>query len=296
MMAVLIAGPTASGKSQLALTLAERLGGAVVNADSMQVYRDLRVLTARPGVADEARAPHHVYGTLDAAEPASVARWLGDAATAIEAARHAGRVPIVVGGTGLYLAALTEGLSPMPRIPDAVRRHWRQAQAHEPPQVLHAILAERDPAAAARLRPTDPQRIVRALEVVEATGRSLSAWQAERTPPVLPRGPGVAAYVLAPPRDLLRERIAQRFEAMMEAGAVEEAVGLTARRLDPALPAMKAIGVAQLSAYAMGLVGRGEAVADAVTRTRQYAKRQDTWFRNRFADWERLAPGDVPTF
>ncbi|WP_342353610.1 tRNA (adenosine(37)-N6)-dimethylallyltransferase MiaA [Acuticoccus sediminis] len=293
-MAVLIAGPTASGKSHLALTIADRLGGTIINADSMQVYRDLRVLTARPGAEDEARVPHRLYGHVDAAEATSVARWLGEAGAAIAAARAEGRVPIIVGGTGLYLAALTTGLSPMPEIPEAVRRRWREAQAAETPEALHGVLAARDPATAARLRPSDPQRIVRALEVVDATGRSLTDWQEERTPPVLPPGPGVARFVVAPARDLLRQRIADRFDAMMDEGAVEEAVALTARRLDPALPAMKAIGVAQLSAHAMGLVQREEAVADAVNRTRQYAKRQETWFRHRFADWHRLAPGEVP--
>ncbi len=256
----------------------------------MQVYRDLRVLTARPSVADEARVPHHLYGTVDAAEAASVAAWVAAAEGAITEARAAGRVPIVVGGTGLYLAALTEGLSPIPPVPEAVRRHWREAQAHETPAALHAALAARDPAMAARLRPSDPQRVVRALEVVEGTGRSLGAWQAERTPPVLPLAPGVANFVLETPRPLLRERIAARFEAMVEEGAIDEAVRLTGRHLDPALPAMKAIGVAQLSAHARGLVGRDEAIGDAITQTRQYAKRQDTWFRNRFADWSRLEP------
>ncbi|WP_226583374.1 tRNA (adenosine(37)-N6)-dimethylallyltransferase MiaA [Acuticoccus sediminis] len=292
--AVLIAGPTASGKSALSLALAERLGGAIVNADSMQVYRDLRVLTARPSAADEALAPHHLYGHVDAAEAMSVARWLDGVRAALSEVRAAGRVPIVVGGTGLYLAALTEGLSSMPDIPQAVRQRWREAQAREPSEALHAALAVRDPAMAARLRPSDPQRIVRALEVIEATGRSLGEWQGEREPPLLPVGPGVAAIVVSPPREILRERIALRFEAMLEECAVDEAVGLLARGLDPALPAMKAIGVAPLSAYAAGRTGRAEAVAEAVRQTRQYAKRQDTWFRHRFAGWQRLAPGEIP--
>ena len=276
------------------MRLAERLGGTIVNADSMQVYRDLRVLTARPDAADEAALPHRLYGHVDGAAAYSVARWLGEAADAIAAVRAEGRVPIVVGGTGLYLAALTQGLSTMPPVPDEVRTRWRAAQAAHDAPALHAMLAARDPEMAARLRPSDPQRIVRALEVVDATGRSLAAWQAQKSLPVLSVGPGVPAYVVAPPRDLLRRRIAERFALMVEEGGADEAAALAARALDPALPVMKAIGVTELSAAARGEMSLDEAAAAAVTATRQYAKRQDTWFRHRFAAWQRLAPGEMP--
>lgn len=283
--AILIAGPTASGKSQLAIALAERHGGVIINADAMQVYRDLAVLTARPTTADEAAAPHALYGHIDAATLSSVAVWLVEAAAAIAAARAEKQVPIIVGGTGLYLAALTEGLSAVPPVPGSVRSEWR-ARA-DGPAVLHAALARRDPVMAARLRPSDPQRVLRALEVIEATGRSLADWQEVREPPVLPLGPGIDAIVLAPERAALRERVAVRFEAMMERGAVAEAVALTARGLPGTLPAMRAIGVAPLADYAAGRTGRDEAVGRAVTESRQYAKRQDTWFRHRFATWRR---------
>lgn len=289
-MAVLIAGPTASGKSRLAMRLAAERGGVVVNADAMQVYRDLSVITARPSPADEAAVPHALYGTVDAACAHSVARWLDDAAAAIADARAAGRVPVVVGGTGLYLAALTEGLSPVPPVPAAVREHWRARQQHESAPALHAELARRDPQMAARLRPSDPQRIVRALEVVDATGRSLADWQRRRGEPVLPLGPGVEAIRLAPERGRLRAAIATRFEAMMDAGAMDEVRALAARGLDPALPAMRALGVTPLMAHAAGALSREVAVSRAVTQTRQYAKRQDTWMRNRFARWTVLEP------
>lgn len=291
-MAFLIAGPTAAGKSRLALALAERHGGVVVNADAMQVYRDLSVLTARPSPEEEARVPHALFGHVDGATACSVAAWLLDAQTALAAAQEAGRVPVVVGGTGLYLAALTEGLSPVPPIPDEVRARWRARQAEEPAEALHAALARRDPVMARRLRPSDPQRIVRALEVLEATGRSLAAWQEERVPPVLPPGPGVRRIVLSPDRNDLRLRIARRFETMVAAGAVEEAEALAARGLDPGLPVMKAIGVRELASFAAGRLTRAEAVERAVTASRRYAKRQETWFRHRFADWERLGTAD----
>lgn len=274
------------------MSLAERHDGVIVNADAMQVYRDLRVLTARPDAADEARVPHTLFGTIDAAEPHSVALWLEDAAAALADARATGRRPVFVGGTGLYLAALTEGLSPIPPVPAEIREVWRARQAEEPAEALHAELARRDAEMAARLRPSDPQRVVRALEVQEATGRSLADWQRERSTPLVPPGEAVR-LVLAPPRAALRHAIAVRFEAMMEAGAVEEAARLAARGLDPALPAMKAIGVAPLAALAAGRLDRAAAVAQAITESRQYAKRQETWFRHRFADWPRAeSPAD----
>ncbi|MCF3933809.1 tRNA (adenosine(37)-N6)-dimethylallyltransferase MiaA [Acuticoccus sp. M5D2P5] len=290
-MAVVIAGPTASGKSRLAVALAEACGGTVINADAMQVYRDLAVVTARPSPADEAAVPHTLFGHVDGAEAHSVAAWLSGAEAAIAAARAAGRPPVVVGGTGLYLAALTEGLSPIPPVPDAVRDHWRARQGAEDPAALHAELARRDAAMAARLRPSDPQRIVRALEVIDATGRSLADWQAERSTPILPAA-GTTAIVIAPERAALRAQIAERFDAMMTEGAREEVAALARRGLDPALPVMKAIGVPPLMALERGEIAEAEAVARAITESRQYAKRQETWFRHRFPDWRRFPTAD----
>jgi len=255
----------------------------------MQVYRDLKVLTARPAEADEAAVAHALYGYVDAAVPHSVAAWLDDAAATLARIRQDGRVPVITGGTGLYLAALTEGLSPVPRVPHDVRRAWRERQVRESAAALHAELALRDPRMAERLRPSDPQRVVRALEVIEGTGRSLADWQRARTPPVLPPGPQVRRLVIAPPRVALRAAISARFSRMLHEGAVEEAAALAARGLDPGLPAMKAIGVAPLAALAAGRLGRDEAAERAVTETRRYAKRQETWFRHRFADWPRAA-------
>ncbi len=287
-MPILIAGPTASSKSALGMALAERFGGVVINADSMQVYRDLSILTARPSAADEARVPHALYGHVDAAVAHSVAAWLCEIEAALEVARAAGRRPVIVGGTGLYFAALTEGLSPMPEVPQAVRDKWRALQDEMPSEALHAELAHRDPAMAARLRPTDPQRIVRALEVIDGTGISLGAFQSQKTKPLVDPARAVP-IVIAPDRAVLRDRIARRFEAMMAEGAAGEAAALTSRGLAPSLPAMKAIGVAPLAALSAGEITEAEAVAQAVTESRQFAKRQDTWFRNRFGHWPRYA-------
>ncbi|WP_245943799.1 tRNA (adenosine(37)-N6)-dimethylallyltransferase MiaA [Acuticoccus kandeliae] len=266
--------------------------GVVINADAMQVYRDLAIVTARPSAADMETVPHALFGHVDGSIAFSVAAWLDDAAAAIARARGEGKLPILVGGTGLYLAALTEGLSAIPPVPEAVRAHWRARQADEPAPALHAELARRDPDMAARLRPSDPQRIVRALEVIDATGRSLAQWQGERTAPHLPLGPGTVGLVLTPERALLRRRIAERFDLMMEEGAGDEVAALAARDLDPSLPIMKAIGVPPLLALSRGEIDEAAAVARAVTDSRQYAKRQDTWFRHRFADWSRHASAD----
>ena len=290
--AILIAGPTASGKSALALALADATGGAVVNADSMQVYRELRVLSARPGPDETARAPHLLYGHVPMAEPYSVARWLAEVSEVLGELGRAGQTPIVVGGTGLYFTALTEGLSEVPEIPDQIREHWRARGRKEDAGALHAVLGERDPAMAARLRPSDAQRIVRALEVIDATGRSLADWQADTPPPLLP-GANCRRIVLAPERGRLRERIARRFDMMLEAGAREEAERIAALRLDPVLPAMRAIGLAPLIAHGLGLVSLEDARARAVADSARYAKRQETWFRNRFPDWERMDPDDT---
>jgi tRNA dimethylallyltransferase len=280
---ILIGGPTASGKSSLALRIAETGRGVVINADSMQLYRDLAILTSRPGADEEARAPHRLYGILDAAVPASVATWLELAAREIEAAAAAGRPAVVVGGTGLYLHALLHGLAPVPDVPAAVRREALAMFRALGSGGLHAELARRDPVMAARLRPSDRQRVVRAYEVLAATGRSLAAWQAD--PPLrvdLPE-PRVA-LVLTPPRALLHQRIAQRLQAMIAAGALEEVAALRARKLDPQLPAMKALAVPQLCAHLDGRLHLKDAVADAITQTRRYAKRQLTWFRHQLPE------------
>ncbi len=281
---ILIAGPTASGKSGLALLLAERLGGVVINADSMQVYRELRLLTARPAREDEARAPHALYGFVGAAEAYSAGRYAADAARAIGDARAAGRVPIIVGGTGLYFKALLEGLSPVPQIPPEVRAHWRGQAAARPPAELHALLAQRDPEMAARLMPTDPQRIVRALEVLESTGRSLAAWQREPGTPVLDEAATTRLLVL-PDRAVHAAAIDARFDAMMAAGALDEVRALLALGLSDELPAMRALGVAPLAAHLAGAISLEAAVAAAKAETRQYAKRQMTWLRRNMISW-----------
>ncbi|BCJ91380.1 tRNA dimethylallyltransferase [Terrihabitans soli] len=280
---IFIAGPTASGKSALALSLAEKLGGTVVNADSMQVYRDLHILSSRPSAEDEARAPHLLYGHVDAAEPYSAARYRADVETLLR--EPSGRPLIFAGGTGLYFEALIQGLSTTPEIEPEVREFWR-AQARDAP-ALHAELARRDPDMAARLRPSDTQRIVRALEVIDSTGISLARWQEQAGTPLI--DPAAAAkFVLTVDRTALRERIAGRFAGMVENGALEEIRALGERNLAPSLPAMKAIGVVPLLAHLRGGLGRDEAIAHSITQTRQYAKRQETWFRNRLGDWAHL--------
>jgi tRNA dimethylallyltransferase len=287
--AVLIAGPTASGKSAAALALAEALGGIVVNADSMQVYREVRILSARPSNEDMACAPHLLYGHVGARERYSVGRYQIDAVAALAEARALGRLPIFVGGTGLYFAALTEGLADIPSVPGAIRQEARDKLAMLGVAGLHAELARRDPESAARLRPSDPQRVLRAYEVFEATGRPLTSWQREAGVPVL-KDLRIAKFVLNLPRPLLRERIEARFRAMLTAGARAEAAAL--KGLDPALPAAKILGLRQLWALDEGLLGEADAVAAAVTATRQFAKRQTTWFRHRMADWRWVAPAD----
>jgi len=276
--AILVAGPTASGKSALALALARKLGGVVINADSMQVYRELRIVTARPDEADLARAPHALYGVRPAAEAGTVAWWRDAALAEMAAARDAGRVPILCGGTGMYFAALTEGLAAIPPVPDAARTEARRLLAEEGPAALHAQLAALDPATAATLRPTDSQRLARAFEVVTGTGKGMRAWQEEGgTGPAPWR---FAGLLLDPPRPTLRAAIAARWQAMLEAGAVEEVRALGALGLDPALPAMRAHGVPELLAYLAGTLTLEEASARAVLHTGQYTKRQATWFRH----------------
>jgi len=276
--AVLIAGPTASGKSREALALAEHIGGAIINADSMQVYREAPILTAQPGAADKARVPHLLYGHVGAAEVYSVGRWRDDALAALEQARSMQRVPIFVGGTGMYFSALTDGLADIPEIPAEIREAARALLEEIGVEPLHARLMERDPLTAAKLRPSDPQRVLRAWEVFEATGRPLAEWQSAPAAPVL-KDAKLAAFVLDPPRPELRARIARRFEQMVEQGGLEEARGLAG--LDPALPAAKLLGLRPLQALAAGELPRDEALENAITATRQFAKRQMTWFRNR---------------
>lgn len=280
---VVVAGPTASGKSALALALAEAHGGVVINADSMQVYRDLRILTARPDEAACARAPHRLYGVLDAAEACSAARWRDMALAEIAAARAAGRLPIVVGGTGLYLEALLEGIAPVPDIPAPVREAARALRAALGGAGFHALLAARDPEMTARLAPGDSQRLVRAFEVIEATGVSLAEWQ--RRPSAEPglAGP-VLRILLMPPRPALYAACDARVPGMIAAGALAEVAALRRRGLDPALPAMKALGVRPLLRHLAGEIDREIAIAATQQETRRYAKRQSTWFRHRFAD------------
>jgi tRNA dimethylallyltransferase len=287
--AVLIAGPTASGKSALALALAEETGGIVINADSMQVYREVRILSARPSEADAARVPHRLYGHVGAAERYSVGRYQIDAAAALTEAQAQNRLPVFVGGTGLYFAALTDGLAEIPSVPADIRAAARARLSELGVAGLHAELAARDPVTAAGLRPSDPQRVLRAWEVFESTGRPLASWQKEAGTPVL-AGLKLARFVLDLERFDLRERIRVRFLKMLDEGARQEAAVLAG--LDPTLPAAKILGLRQLTALAAGEIGEEDAVTLAVTATRQFAKRQVTWFRHRMADWKWL-PADV---
>jgi len=288
-IAILIAGPTASGKSALALALAERLGGVVVNADSMQVYGDLRIITARPSPAEEARVPHSLYGHVDAAENYSVGRWLVDAQAALMAAAREARLPIVVGGTGLYFKALTGGLTAIPAIPADIRAAVRRRIAAEGAAALHGELSRRDPASAERIRPADGVRIARALEVIEATGRSLADWHRDGTQPAVDPDAAVKVF-LDVARDELHRRIDRRFDAMLAAGALDEVRSLDARGLDPLLPAMKAHGVPWLCRHLKGEMSLAEAAEEAKKDTRHYAKRQATWFRHQLRDWMWLTP------
>jgi tRNA dimethylallyltransferase len=287
--AVLIAGPTASGKSALALELAQKTGGVVINTDSMQVYRDLRILTARPTVAEEAQAPHRLYGHVDAAINFSAGAWVSDAAKVLAQARAENRLPIFTGGSGLYFKALTRGLSAVPPISAEVREDVRARLERDGVEALHAELAHKDPVSAERLKPRDRARIARALEVVEATGRSLTDWHREGLPPLLPPGE-FSALFLAPEREELYARIDARFAVMLSAGALEEVARLAARNLDPLLPAMKAHGVPALIRHLRGEITRDEAAEIGRADTRHYAKRQFTWFRHQLPEFEWVKP------
>lgn len=291
MRALLIMGPTASGKSALALAVAERVGGEIVNADSMQVYRDFRILTARASPQEEARAPHRLYGHVDAAELYSTGRWLAEALAAIAAIRGRGATPILVGGTGLYFKALTQGLADIPAADPDLRAALRERAAREGAPALHAELAARDPATAARLAPNDAPRILRALEVLETTGESIGAFQAATHAPLAREE--WAGLALAPARDALYAAIDARFDAMLAAGALDEVRAFAARRLDPALPAMKAHGAPALMAHLRGELSLAEAAEIGKRDTRRYAKRQFTWIAGQMPDWPRVSSPDI---
>ena len=286
---MLIAGPTASGKSALALALAESTGGVVINTDSMQVYRDLRIITARPTVDEEARVPHRLYGHVDAAVNFSAGSWVKDATAALAEARAQNRLPIFTGGSGLYFKALTRGLSAVPPVPSGVREGVRARLEQHGVEALHAELSQRDPLSAERLKPRDRTRIARALEVLEATGRSLTDWHRDGLPPLLPPGQFRALF-LAPERDALYARIDARFDAMLETGALQEVASLGARHLDPLLPAMKAHGVPALLRHLAGEITLRQAAEIGRADTRHYAKRQFTWFRHQLPEFEWMAP------
>lgn len=287
--AVLIAGPTASGKSALAIEIAQRLGGTVVNADSMQVYADLRTLTARPTPEEEAIVPHRLYGHVDGAINYSAMRYAEDVAAVLAELHRIGALPVLVGGTGLYFKALTEGFSAIPPVPEAVRSEFRARVDGRETSLLHAELARLDPVMAERLRPTDRMRIMRALEVHLATGRSIASFQGERHPGPLDGLPMLKLFI-NPEREQVRQRIDRRFEQMIAQGALDEVAALRARRLDPLLPVMRAHGVPGLIAHLDGTIGLDEAIARGQADTRAYAKRQVTWFRHQMAGWQAVAP------
>ena len=280
---LVIGGPTASGKSALAVALAEQLGGEVINADSMQVYRGLPILSAQPDAASQARIPHRLYGVLDLDERCSAGRWRTMAVAAIAAARARGKVPIVVGGTGLYLRALMTGLAEIPDTPPELRaRLAARLEAIGAPS-FHGELALRDPEMAARLQPSDRQRLIRAAEVIEATGRSLAEWQRETRPTLAGEVPlRFQRILVAPPRDALYGACDGRFLTMMERGALAEAQALAKLGLDPALPGMKALGLPALLGHLRGEMALDEAIGQAQSATRHYAKRQTTWFNRQF--------------
>jgi tRNA dimethylallyltransferase len=286
----LIAGPTASGKSGLALELAKRAEVTIVNADSAQVYRDLRILSARPDELDMAEAPHRLFGYIDGAEACSAARWAADARTEIDRAHQAGRLPVLVGGTGLYIRTLLNGIAPIPEIEPAIRAAVRGMAV----DAAHIALKQEDPDSAARLAPADTTRVQRALEVVRSTGHPLGYWHQRRT-----GGIGsqltLRPVILVPPRDWLMQRSDGRFLGMIESGAIDEVERLLMRCLDPELPVMRAIGVREISAWLHGEMTRGEMVTAGRLATRQYAKRQYTWFRHQAPEeWPRIEDSPTP--
>lgn len=278
---LVIAGPTASGKSGLALDLAEKLGGVIINADSMQLYADLAILTARPDDAALARAPHRLYGVLRGNDPSSAARWADLARQTIAAVQADGKIPILVGGTGLYLRTLLQGIAPVPAIPSAIRAEAVALLQEKGVEGLYRDLQRRDPVMAERLVPADKQRILRAWEVIAHTGQSLHLFQQ-----AAPIGPGLkaAAFFILPPRDRLYESCDRRFLSMMAAGALAEVEALVAQDLSPDLPIMRALGVPELSRQLRGDLSLADAVAAAQQATRRYAKRQVTWFRHQMTE------------
>lgn len=280
---LLIAGPTASGKSAYAVRLARSQNGVVINADSMQVYAELRLLTARPSEEEEAAAPHRLYGHVSGAEAYSVARWQQEAMAQVEQAHEEGRLPILVGGTGLYFMSLLKGLAEVPEIRSEVREHWRAFTGD-----LHAALAGRDKASAARLHPSDRQRLIRALEVFDSTGHSLLDWQAAAEADAPLKHYGVNKHFISVPREELYARAEMRFDQMLAQGALDEVRGLP--KLEPNAPLMKAIGVPELQANLRGEMNLETAVAAAKTATRNYIKRQLTWWRGQMVDWDQVAP------
>jgi tRNA dimethylallyltransferase len=284
----LIAGPTASGKSRLALERAQATGAAIVNADSQQLYADLRVLTARPSPAEEAVAPHHLYGVVDAAEAWSVGRWTRDALPLIDALRAGGQPVLLVGGTGLYFAALTRGLADIPDVPAEVRDEAMAQFDTEGEAAFRSRLAGLDPRAASAIETGDRQRLTRAFAVARATGRALSDWQADTAPLLAPDS--YDRVVIEPDRETLYANCDARVLTMMRDGAVEEVRALIARNLNPTLPAMKAVGVREIAAWLAGETSRNDAITALQQATRNYAKRQLTWFRNQCRDWTRVAP------
>jgi tRNA dimethylallyltransferase len=288
--AILIAGPTASGKSALATAIAARIGGVVVNADSMQVYREIPILSAQPSAEEQERVPHRLYGHVPAQRAYSAGRFVADVRAVLDEARRERWCPIVVGGTGLYVRALTDGLSPVPPVPDAVRERWRARAAQG--ETLWDELNARDPEMAARLMRGDIQRIVRALEVLEATGRSLASWQTEPGPALFDTA-DVVRLVVRRERQALQRRCDARFDAMLAAGALDEVAALVASHVPADRPAMKALGVQPLAAYLVGALSRDDAVAQAKADTRRYVKRQETWIRKFMADWEVVSGDEV---
>jgi tRNA dimethylallyltransferase len=283
-MVALIAGPTASGKSALALALAEKANGVIINADSAQIYRDLPILSAAPSTEESARSEHRLYGVRDAADPCSAADWAELAKREIDDVQKSGRLPILVGGTGLYLRTLLDGIAPVPPIDPAVRKRVRAASV----EANLAKLRDADPEAAARLNPNDRTRIARALEVALSTGRTLADWQARREGGI---GGDISlkALILLPPRPWLYERCDGRFQAMVDSGAIEEVQALLGRNLDPSLPVMRAIGVREIAEFLAREIDRGELIARGSQATRNYAKRQYTWFAHQPpADWPRF--------
>lgn len=283
--AVLLAGPTAGGKSQIALDMAPRINGVIVNADSMQVYRELRILTSRPAPDAERVFEHRLYGHVSAEFRYSTGHWLRDIAVALDEISSAGRTAIVVGGTGLYFKALTEGLAAVPPIGDEVKTRVVEMSAGLASPQLHELLTARDPEDAVRIRPSDRARIVRALEVMEATGRSLLSWQMTEASAPLVDLDTAAAIVVAPERSVLHRRISERTARMIADGAIDEVDSLMGMGLAPELPAMKAIGVRELASHRRGDTSLDEAIAAINTETRRYAKRQATWFRNQMGEW-----------